>query len=357
MKEIWVEIDPNLPEEAKLKLLKACEGKCQAAIVEEKLIDEAKKLNVKPASEKHGEIIVFGEEAQPKAIAEAKSKGKTVCLKVRVERREDEDKIVDAASRGIDYILVSCPDWKIIPLENLIAKVRGKAKLLAEVSSAEEARVAAETLELGVDGVVLKARKPNEIEETVSKLREIEGARIELSRAKVVNVTPIGSGLRACIDTCDLLSPDEGMLVGCQSSGLFLVRAEVEENPFVEPRPFRVNAGPISLYILAKDGRTKYLSELKAGDEVSIVSRDGSLRTAVVGRVKIERRPMLLIEAEINGKTVKTIVQNAETIRLITPDGSKSVCELKPGDEVLVHYAPGGRHFGILVKEETVIER
>jgi 3-dehydroquinate synthase II len=88
-----------------------------------------------------------------------------------------------------------------------------------------------------------------------------------------------------------------------------------------------------------------------------VVSRDGKLRTAVVGRVKIERRPMLLIEAEINGKTVKTIVQNAETIRLMTPEGSKSVSDLKPGDEVLVHYAPGGRHFGILVKEETVIER
>jgi len=76
-----------------------------------------------------------------------------------------------------------------------------------------------------------------------------------------------------------------------------------------------------------------------------------------VARVKIEWRPMVLVEAEHGGKRIKTIVQNAETIRLVTEEGSKSIAELKLGDKLLAHVVKGGRHFGTLVKEETVIER
>jgi 3-dehydroquinate synthase II len=66
----------------------------------------------------------------------------------------------------------------------------------------------------------------------------------------------------------------------------------------------------------------------------------------------------MLIEAEADGKNLKAILQNAETIRLVTPTGSKPVTELQAGDEVLVHIAAaGGRHFGVSVPEEKVIER
>jgi 3-dehydroquinate synthase II len=66
---------------------------------------------------------------------------------------------------------------------------------------------------------------------------------------------------------------------------------------------------------------------------------------------------MLLIEANYEGKILKLIAQNAETIRVVTPKGSKSVTELKKGDKILAHVKEGGRHFGTLVKEEAVIER
>jgi 3-dehydroquinate synthase II len=149
----------------------------------------------------------------------------------------------------------------------------------------------------------------------------------------------------------------EGILVGCQSSGLFLVQAEVHESPYVETRPFRVNAGTLSLYTLSSPTRTSYLSELKAGSEVLIVDREGKARSTNVARVKIEWRPMILVEGEYGRNRIKTIVQNAETIRFVTEEGSKSISELKAGDKVLAHIVEGGRHFGILVKEETVIER
>lgn len=178
-----------------------------------------------------------------------------------------------------------------------------------------------------------------------------------LVAVEVTAVKEIGTGARACIDTCELMKPGEGMLLGCQSSGLFLVQAEVHESPYVETRPFRVNAGPLSLYALTSPARTRYLSELKSGEEVLVVDRQGNVRLTNVARAKIEWRPMLLIEAEHGGKTLKLIAQNAETIRVVTPDGSKAVTDLKKGDKILALVEEGGRHFGTLVKEEAVIER
>ena len=125
----------------------------------------------------------------------------------------------------------------------------------------------------------------------------------------------------------------------------------------MEPRPFRVNAGAVASYVLTSSERTRYLSELKAGDEVMIVDSEGNTRTTNVCRVKIEWRPMILIEATSQGRKFKSILQNAETIRLVTTEASKSITEIKPGDKVLMRTEMGGRHFGTKVDEESVIER
>ena len=95
------------------------------------------------------------------------------------------------------------------------------------------------------------------------------------------------------------MTPGEGIIVGSQSAGLFLVEAEVHENPYVASRPFRVNAGSVSMYTLGSLQNTRYLSEFKAGDEVIIVNREGKVRKTNVGRVKIEFRPLMVIEAEV----------------------------------------------------------
>jgi 3-dehydroquinate synthase II len=68
--------------------------------------------------------------------------------------------------------------------------------------------------------------------------------------------------------------------------------------------------------------------------------------------VKIEKRPLLLVEAESGSSKVSLVLQNAETIRLVGVDGeSRSVVELSPGDRVLGCSMEGGRHFGMAVKE------
>jgi len=364
MRELWIKVDSSLPAEEKKKLIKKTAEFTSTFIVEPEDVEIARENGaetVVSASDAGDILLVDSHEA----LKMAKGKGKKVCFFISVENRGDEKEIISAAEASADYVIAACPDWKVIPLENLIAAIHGKTRLMALASTIEEGRTALETLEIGVDGIVANLTDPKEIEKIYNIIKEVKtrafeiesSERIPLLSAEISEVKPLGSGARVCIDTCDLMKEGEGMLVGCQSSGLFLIEAEVHETPFVAPRPFRVNAGSIALYVLAPGGRTKYLSELKAGDEVLIVDREGRNRTANICRVKIEWRPLLLVEARCRGKIIKTILQNAETIRVVTEDGSKSVSELKPGDKILVHLEEGGRHFGTLVKEERVIER
>ncbi|WNZ28806.1 MAG: 3-dehydroquinate synthase II [Candidatus Bathyarchaeota archaeon] len=355
MKYLWVEIDVALPNPQKVKLLKSATQFCDVALVDAKDIDDAKKAGLSVASDSGDADIVTVSSSELESVKKLKADGKCVAVKMIIESKKDEETAIAAAELLSDYVIVGTPDWKIIPLENLIAKTRGKTKLLAEVSNTKEAKVALETLELGSDGVVLKTDSLEELKQTAEFAKK-ESVGLGLVPVEVTEVKEIGTGARSCIDTCELMKPGEGMLLGCQSSGLFLVQAEVHESPYVETRPFRVNAGPLSLYALTSPNRTRYLSELKSGEEVLIVDRAGNVRVTNVARSKIEWRPMLLIEAEYNGKSLKLIAQNAETIRVVTPEGSKAVTDLTKGDKILAQVEEGGRHFGTLVKEEAVIE-
>jgi len=356
MKELWLEIDASLPETQKTKLLKSAAQTCDAVLVDETDVVKAKNSGINAASTSEEADITVLSAFDPEKLKMLKAKGRTVAVKIIIEGKKDEETAIEAAGLNSDYVIVGTPDWKIIPLENLIAKTRGKTKLLAEVSSTKEAKVALETLELGSDGVVLKTASLEELKQTAEFAKKAASA-LELVAVEVVEVKEIGTGARACIDTCDLMKQGEGILLGCQSSGLFLVQAEVHESPYVETRPFRVNAGPLSLYALTSPTRTRYLSELKSGEEVLVVDREGNVRLTNVARAKIEWRPLLLIEANYSGKTLKLIAQNAETIRVVTPEGSTAVTDLKKGDKILARVEEGGRHFGTLVKEEAVIER
>jgi len=346
LKELWVEIDQAASPQEKETLLSLAHENADVIIEDTQAGNRSGKLN-----------ITFLTELNEKKIAQHKNEGKKTAIKISIKGKEDENKAVEAAELGVDYIIINCLDWRVIPLENLIAKARGKSKLIAEVTTAEDAKLVLEALELGTDGVLLKTSNPNELSKATKIVKE-QMPKITLTVAKIVSTKPISSGARVCVDTVDLMVPGEGMLVGCQSAGFFLVEAEVNENPYVNSRPFRVNAGAASNYTLTSLQGTRYLSELKAGDEVLIINREGKARITNVGRSKIEFRPLLLIEAQVGDTKIKIILQNAETIRVVTPKASKPVTELKPNDEVLVHIAAkGGRHFGVSVPEETVIEK
>jgi len=56
----------------------------------------------------------------------------------------------------------------------------------------------------------------------------------------------------------------------------------------------------VHAYVAVPGGKTCYLSELRTGREVIVVDQKGKQRTAVVGRVKIEKRPLIVVEAKVH---------------------------------------------------------
>lgn len=243
--------------------------------------------------------------------------------------------------------------WEVIPLENLVAH---GGRLLIPVHSGEDLSLAMGILEKGVTGVVIHASDPDALAALLALAKTTTEA-IPLETAVITSIRPVGLGDRVCIDTCSLMADGEGMLVGNSNSLLFLIQAEVKENPYVAPRPFRVNAGPVHAYVRVPHGRTRYLSELGSGDPLLIVNWRGENREVTAGRIKIERRPLVLIRAACGKMQGTLLVQNAETIRLTGRGGEAlSVVEVKEGEQVLVCVEHAGRHFGIQV-QETIQEK
>ena len=287
----------------------------------------------------------------------AKSEGKTVCAYIKITDKSHEQLAVKLGSI-VDYIILVGTDWTIIPLENIIADLqKTDVEIMAAVRDLDGAKVALETLEHGTDGIIFEANDFNNIKKIAQEVVEASQTNYELKIATVTNVKPLGSGDRVCVDTTDMMKPGEGMLIGSYSKSMFLVHSESLESEYVASRPFRVNAGPVQAYVMVPGNKTRYLSELVAGDEVLIVNSDGNTRTAYVGRSKIERRPLILIEAEYKGQTIRTLLQNAETIRIVDENNNPlSVADVKPGDKVKVFIDTSARHFGIAI-DETIIEQ
>ncbi|HOU69803.1 MAG TPA: 3-dehydroquinate synthase II [Methanothrix sp.] len=373
MKEKWLMALGGW-EEIKPRITTALESGFDCVLVERENIDRVRELGrIKVAcfgGERGSEdILVVGSGGEgdgtvalpkdPKSSLDgalARSISGTKAAYVVISGKKYEEFAVEMG-RMVDYLLVIGTDWKVIPLENMIAGLQGSSvKIISGVRTAEEAALALTTLEKGSAGVLLDSTDPSEIKRVMAAVEQSEKGRMELLAAKVTAVKPVGMGDRVCVDTASMMSFGEGMLIGSQAKGFFLVHSESEDSPYVASRPFRVNAGAVHAYIRVGE-KTRYLSELKSGDEVTIVSKEGLARPAIVGRAKIEKRPMMLIEAEASGQRLSTLLQNAETIKLVSPEGQpRAVTDLKVGDEVLVHLEEGARHFGMKI-EESIVEK
>ncbi len=285
------------------------------------------------------------------------------CIHLALGSKVDEERVVDLASKGASMVIVDATDWKVIPLENLIAELQKRSTMLAgRVGGIEEARLFFETLQVGVDGVfhVIDAAKSKAAGFDFGPWKRLVASTesIPIGTAVITRIEDVGSGDRVCVDTISMLEPGEGMLVGNHARGFFLVHGEVTDTEFVNARPFRVNAGAVHSYTLRAGNKTAYLSELKAGEPVMIVDWQGHTRATRVGRAKIETRPMLLVEGKIGNETISAVLQNAETICLVDEAGKqRSISKLKVGDKVRAfETGEKGRHFGKNI-EEKVIEK
>ena len=331
MKQLWVNLVPYDKEIA----IAALESGAHALVLPDGDSEKVRQFGKIKTVEKNGDI-------RPGVDVEF----------IDIAGKQDEDKA--AAVPANKTLVLKMLDWTIIPIENLLAR-RGK-NIVVQVENSDQARLMVEILEKGVDGVLLNTTDINEIKKCAEIIQAISET-ISLVTATITVTKQLGMGDRACLDTCTQMTLGQGMLVGNTASGFFLVHSESIDNPYVASRPFRVNAGAVHAYTLAPGSKTKYLADLKAGDEVLLVDFHGKTQTAYLGRNKIEKRPMMLIEAEAEGQPISLVLQNAETIRLVSPEGKAiSATTLAPGNKVLVHLEKAGRHFGMQV-DETLVEK
>lgn len=374
MKFAWIMAEGTSWDEKKGIITTALESGIDT-VVDFKNVPEIKKLgNIRIISDSDdADIVLVGKNGEgdgtlkiPDDLSESKDlaavngfkrKGKTVASYIEIKSKKHEE-LATEIGRIADYVILVGSDWKIIPLENIIADLQKEdVKLVAAVPDYEEAKLALETLEHGTDGILLYTSDIYQIKKVSALMEKIESESYDLKPAIVTNIKPVGSGDRVCIDTCSMMKVGEGMLIGSYSKGLFLVHSESLESEYVASRPFRVNAGPVHAYVMTPNNKTKYLSEIETGDELLTVDEEGNTKTTVVGRVKIEKRPLMLIEAEYEGVKLKTLLQNAETIRLVGEQGNPiSVADLKIGDKIMVYLDKAARHFGMSI-EESIIEK
>ncbi len=319
MTQVWFKAIPF----DKISVTLALESGVDALIAPADRVDEIKAL---------GRLQVLAEEEVS-----------VVCLK---QKADEEEAVRCLRTHGKVLLRLG---WEIIPVENILAQGEG---LGVEVASLDQARLASGILERGVDFVVVLPEAVHDLKSIVAALKLSEG-RLELNSARIEEIMPVGLGHRVCVDTCSLLRTGQGMLVGNSSAFTFLVHAETEDNPYVAARPFRINAGAVHAYTILPRDRTAYLGEISAGREVLVVDAQGQTSLAVVGRSKVEIRPLILITAVCGERRGTIFLQNAETIRLARSDKTPvSVVALAPGDEVLCRLDTVGRHFGMAITEE-----
>ncbi|MBU7598796.1 3-dehydroquinate synthase II [Streptomyces sp. P38-E01] len=269
--------------------------------------------------------------------------------------------ITDAASLDEAVVAANTERWSVldfrdptkIPLEIVIAAAaEATGTLITLAHDVAEAEIIYGVLELGSDGVLMPARAVGD----ATALKQVSIAptgELELVELEVTATAHVGMGERACVDTCSYLGKDEGILVGSHSKGMMLCVSETHPLPYMPTRPFRVNAGAIHSYTVADRGRTQYLSELTSGSKVLAVDTKGRTRTVTVGRVKIETRPLISVDAVApNGQTVNLILQDDWHVRVLGPGAVVlNSTELRPGDKVLGHLPTADRHVGYPIDE------
>jgi len=276
--------------------------------------------------------------------------GQTIGAVVNIKDAKGQDSAI-AALGSVEWLVVECYNkndqskdekksrgnaWQMIPAENLIAAAQGSGTKLAFcVDKPSSVGGLARALELGVDALCVDAsvaphalweaafaaRKERELDRKDSNEKEADSPHIIKGRCwrrSTANTIVVD---RVCVDLVQNLLPEEGCWIGSSAKTTALVLSEAASSQYVPTRPFRVNAGPVHSYILMHDATTKYLSELKPGDQVEVyncVSR--TARPVAVGRLKQELRPSVLIELESDEKGIsrrgQVFLQQAETVRL-----------------------------------------
>jgi len=307
---------------------------------------------------REGAVVASANEA---VLMAARAKGLKTCLRYYVD---DGESLKTSIERGFAYdiVMIRFRDPTNIPLELVIASLQAtRTELIKEIQDpqdVDDAVVSLGVMEVGADGVMFSPGDQDTLDAFGKRLAARDTESVAVQVGTVLRSEPVGMGYRSCLDLATIFEPDEGMVVGSTSQGGVLCCPEVFFLPYMELRPFRVNAGAVHSYVYNFDDKTDYMTELRAGAPVMVVGTDGRVRRAAVGRVKTEVRPLRLIEVQFDGgERVNVLMQDDWHVRVFSHESKPlNITELKPGDKVLGYVASPGRHVGIKVDERIVEE-
>lgn len=280
-----------------------------------------------------------------------------VGLIIDVNNKETLDKAVELVKQHLDLVVIQFKDPTNIPLELILATTqKSQCRIIKKVKDSRDGEVSLMTMEAGADGILLSSNDIREIIEMGNVIQRSNKTKFALKEAVVTAIKPTGTGSRVCIDTTSELTRDEGALLGSTSSGGLLTCSETHFLPYMKLRTFRVNAGGIHLYVWGPNDQAVYLSDLQAGDKIYVINSAGEARTVTVGRLKIETRPLLQIECEIEGTKINTFIQDDWHVRMFGSKGEiRPSSEIKVGDKLLGYLDKPGRHVGLKI-DETIKE-
>ncbi|MGB9668704.1 MAG: 3-dehydroquinate synthase II, partial [Thermosulfidibacteraceae bacterium] len=139
MKEFWIKV---VPWNKKL-VTSGIEAGADVILVEEGLNEKVKELGIVKTASRDGDL-----------------KEGIDYEFVLINSKEDEQKAVELSKQKI--VIVDTPDWKVIPLENLVAQ---SDNIIAVVRTPEEAELAIGILEKGTLGILLETDDPSIVKE------------------------------------------------------------------------------------------------------------------------------------------------------------------------------------------------
>jgi 3-dehydroquinate synthase class II len=319
-------------------------------------------------------------------VAKARQAGCRAGLFLDIEDLDKEfPRCRQAVKRGYDFVVIDMHHATYIPFELLLAESEAlPTRILRQVpikglqgtvDEIHQALNAFGTLESGID-VVFRSSNVKDIKQLDAEIEEVLRGKMDLVQAEVIEVQHTGLGHRVCVDTTTLMTPEEGMIVGSTGYGGIFVCSETHYLPHMNLREFRCNAGGVHSYVWGPSNVAIYLSECRAGSRLLAVDTEGRTRVVTVGRVKIERRPLLLVTGRVQRKDIpashfqrlgikpeeypeevliKTFLQNDWHVRIMGADKKvRNSTLVRPGDKLLAYVDSPGRHTGIKVSESIV---
>jgi len=154
----------------------------------------------------------------------------------------------------------------------------------------------------------------------------------EATIARMIFVVGLGDVVE--VNVCNALQSGQALLVGASPAALFLVHNEGSMFQY------QVIAGPPNAYVAVEGRMVMKLNDLVCDQRVVVVNAQGRSTTVSVGHTTRGARPLVLVEAHVEGRQSHTVMlHHASSVCMIARVAGAavpvSVKDLKVGDKVL----------------------